>query len=386
VVGAGPSGATAARWCAKYGFSTLLIDQSYFPRDKTCGGMVSPRAIKELDFEIQEVVKQEYYEAKVFSPKNNFVKLKSSSLLAIGVLRKDFDQLLIQKAQSSGVTFLEGKKAEKISLNKNEVRIFCKNDFNATADVLIAADGVNSIISNQIGIRKHFQPDEVGLACVSEVKLGRNTIIKSGFKSIEFYIGLTPAGYGWIFPKGDYLSVGAASLLSELRQTKTMFPNFVKRMKKLRSIDLENLKWHLIPIGGKQKSVGKDRIIMTGDAAGFVDPIIGEGITYSILSGKTTASSIRSAFETRNLKGLASIYWKQCKDILSDLQTAYFFARKLYYHGDLILDLFAADDKLGEHIAEVVKGNINYREFLGNVIRRMPVSVARAMLSRAHDH
>ena len=170
VVGAGPSGATAARWCAKYGFSTLLIDKSHFPRDKPCGGMVSARALKELDFGIDEIAQQVYYECRFFRPKGDFFTLKSPLPLAIGILRSDFDSLLVRKAESEGVTFEEEKKVETVAIYETGVDVLCKGGFKATSEVVIAADGADSMIAKQIGIRKRLLPDEVSLVCVCEAK------------------------------------------------------------------------------------------------------------------------------------------------------------------------------------------------------------------------
>jgi len=68
IVGAGPSGSTLARLLAREGFLTLLLEKEKFPRGKPCGGLVSVRALRELDFKMDEVTKVVYTEAKIFRP------------------------------------------------------------------------------------------------------------------------------------------------------------------------------------------------------------------------------------------------------------------------------------------------------------------------------
>lgn len=302
--------------------------------------------------------------------------------MAIGVLRTDFDSLLARKAESEGVAFEEGKKAEKVTIHETGVDVLCKGGVKATSEVVIAADGADSMIAKQIGIRKKLLPDEVGLACVCEPKLGKEIITNLGFESLEFYLGLTPAGYGWIFPKGDYISVGAGSLLKELRQSRSMFPDFVRKVKKLQAMDLTNLKWHLVPIGGKQTEISKNRVLLTGDAACLVDPLIGEGIAYSILSGKRAALSIKSASEIGHIEKSSTIYDELCQDILADLRKAHLIANGIYYHTDLVLSPFLVDNRLGELLTMIVTGEKNYGELIIDLIRRMPISIPMTLFSR----
>ena len=382
IVGAGPSGAITAYWCAKYGLSTLVIEKCRLPRYKPCGGAVSSRAMKELDFKIDEVVKQTYYEGKIFRPKGDFLTLKSNTPLAVGVLRSEFDDLLIQKAKSQGAHIKEGIKVEKVTRDNAEVTISCEGGFKATADFIVAADGVNSIVAKQTGLRSRLPPNEVALACVFEKKLGKQAIADLGMDSLEFYMGLTPAGYGWIFPKGDYLSVGAGSLLNEIGQVKMMFPNFINKVNKIGNIKLQNPDWHLVPIGGKNRSISEGRTILVGDAAGFVDPLIGEGITYAILSGKNAAISIKTAIETREPEKASQIYKRNCKELLDDLSYAYFVATKIYYHTDLMMSPFLADKRLGEFLTDVIKGDKNYKTFILNSMKRLPISFLKMLLNR----
>jgi len=384
VVGAGPSGATAARWCAKNGFSTLLIDKNKFPRDKPCGGAVSSRALKQLNFNIDEVVQQVYCTAKIYRPRGDFLFLESNTPLAVGVIRADFDFLLVQKAISEGTIFKEKETVEDVLVSSSGVNIKCNSGFDATGEILVAADGVNGTVAKRVGIRKRWNPNEVGLARVWESKIGENTLKKLMLDCLEFYLGITLAGYGWIFPKGDYLSVGTGILMKELRTHKDL--NRILMIRKLRALEISNPRSCLVPIGGVNRRICSDRLLFVGDAAGLVDPLFGEGIHYAISSGRIAALSIRKGVESGRPEDSSVVYDKLCKQTLvSDLRFAYSFAKKVYYHPDLVLGFLLSDKKLGQAFTEVVKGEKTYRDFVMSTVRRIPISTGKRFVDQLRN-
>ncbi len=110
IVGAGPSGSTAARFCAKKGLRTLIVEKDRIPRYKPCGGCLSPRVLRELDFDIGEVVENTVFEAKfTFRSKDPF-SIVSNDPIGYLVMRESFDHLLCQKAQEEGADLYEGRK------------------------------------------------------------------------------------------------------------------------------------------------------------------------------------------------------------------------------------------------------------------------------------
>jgi geranylgeranyl reductase family protein len=383
VVGSGPSGATAARSCAKYGFSTFMIDKDKFPRNKPCGGAISSRALKQLGFSIDEVIRQVYYDARIYRPKGDFFTLESTSPLAFGVLRSDFDLLLVQKAISEGAVFKEEERAKTVSVSSSGVRVKCKSGLEVIGETLVAADGVTNTIAGQIDIRKRWEPEEVGLACVWEFAIEKNILKRLMIDSLEFYIGITPAGYGWIFPKGDYLSVGVGSFLKKMQSSRGMILNLVKKVSKLRNLKMSNPRWHLIPIGGFSRKISQGRILLVGDAAGFVDPLLGEGIFYAISSGKMGALAIKTALEEEKLEKLPMLYDRLCRqNIMVDLSSAYRLATKVYYYPNVTLGFFVSDDRLRRLLAEVIKGEKNYMDFIRHSFGSLPISIGKRLASK----
>jgi len=110
VVGGGPAGSSAARFCAQAGLKTLLIEKERLPRYKVCGGCLSVKASRLLDFDLSPVIENTITGAKfTYCLKDPFF-LESSEPIGFMVMRDRFDQLLGEKALAKGAEMLEGEK------------------------------------------------------------------------------------------------------------------------------------------------------------------------------------------------------------------------------------------------------------------------------------
>src|SRR4030042_2159161 len=114
VVGGGPGGSTAARYCAKAGLKTLLIEKERLPRYKPCGGCLSAKTVRLLGFDLTAVIENTIYGAKfTYCSKDPFF-IESKSPIAFLVMRDRFDQFLIDRASEAGTEILDGEKVTKV--------------------------------------------------------------------------------------------------------------------------------------------------------------------------------------------------------------------------------------------------------------------------------
>ena len=116
-----------------------------------------------------------------------------------------------------------------------------------------------------------------------------NTIKERLDNIIEVHTGLLKMGFGWVFPHCGYYSVGIAGIAEYLNDPKKKMREF------LDSVgfgDRYSIKSHLIPVGGIKRKLTTSRVVLTGDAAGFVDSFYGEGISYAIRSGQIASEII----------------------------------------------------------------------------------------------
>lgn len=114
---------------------------------------------------------------------------------------------------------------------------------------------------------------------------------------IEF--GSIPFGYGWVFPKGDHLSIGVGGLRDKIGNPRAFYDEFLVDQDLVDAITDEKRKGYIIPVfAGGREPIASGRTLLVGDAAALVDPFLGEGIYYAIRSGQFAAQAIGDALST----------------------------------------------------------------------------------------
>jgi flavin-dependent dehydrogenase len=179
----------------------------------------------------------------------------------------------------------------------------------------------------------------------------------------RFDFNTIDAGYAWVFPKQQHLSVGILST----RGVGTDLP--AKLSAYLRSLGLTRLlkverHGYLIPLAPRREPCGRGRILLTGDAAGLADPVTAEGITHALLSGKLAAAAIING--GLDPAKVAAGYQSLLEDnILGELRAGRFLARILYHYPRWRNAAFRLHgQKLCEFVTDVATGQSRYRDAL----------------------
>lgn len=287
IVGGGPSGASAGRAAGKAGISTLLLEKEHFPRYKPCGGALSTYALSCLDFKLPEYL----IERDISKVRTHFRELcterQKDYRLARLVSRKAFDCFLLDKARETGIDIHLGEKV--LDCEEKEEHVEVKTSLNTylTKFVLIA-EGSEGVL--KYNVRPHRdRRTEYDLALVSEIP-EEDRIISSRFPDmIDIDFGVVPGGYGWIFPHAGYYSVGIVGTAEHLKHPGMVMKNFLHANSFSGEFQVRS---HIIPVGGKKRKIVSSRILLSGDAAGFVDAFTGEGISYAIRSGQLAAEKV----------------------------------------------------------------------------------------------
>ena len=377
VVGAGPAGSTAGRGCALKGFNTLILEKERLPRYKPCGGAVSTKALSLLDFKIRdELIEKECYGARLHYGKYE-IEAKKPYKLAIFTSRDKFDMYLAEKAIDAGVELRDGEWVKSLDVRDSHVIIKTDKD-TYKASVVIGADGVNSVVSGHV--RPKYKSTELAIAIEAEIPAGEGDIDSYIHNAIAMYFGISHRGYGWVFPKRDHFSVGVGGLLSEFKEPKKVFINFLK------NLDFNtNVKFHLhlIPAGGYEREICSDRIILVGDAAGFVEPFHWEGIQYAIHSGKIAAGVISESHGKDDFsKKFLARYTQYCYDAFGEnLRYALQFSLLAHRYPNVSLKLFAVNKPIMDKWLEVPAGNMGYREFRNWFLIKMPYYLIKNIIS-----
>jgi len=294
IIGAGPAGASAALELERMGVDHILIDRAAFPRPKICAGVLPP-AVSELLGNLPGNV----FERRIggyFIHSLSGRKLRSRfPRPGFAVDRMVFDHWLVSRLKDRPVA---GK-----FLGVDEIghRLEVRTDASdVRCRVLIGADGANSKVRSLCGIPS----PRMAMAYQAEVPMEPSEI-KSRTGSWFHVFYLIPGGYGWVAPHQNRLLVGTGSVLPGA-VSRAKFSGFLRHpaVERLTAgLRAGKLRAHLIPMSGPLKEPGRGRVLLAGDAGGFVFPGTGEGIRYAIMSGRAAA---RTAAEHLNTDGAPS--------------------------------------------------------------------------------
>ncbi|WP_040429421.1 geranylgeranyl reductase family protein [Corynebacterium pilosum] len=295
VVGAGPAGAAAALAAARSGYDTLLLDAQTFPRDKTCGDGLTPRAVHTLRALGVEHVLPKYrnkglklvgYGGAVTAPwpDGQFGKVGSARP------RVGFDAALVDEARLAGAEVWEDCPANDVEVSGSRITTINTPRGPVTPRWVIVADGVRSPFGKLLG--RQWHRDEVyGIAARSycatpysdEPWMHSHVELRDADGAIQ-------PGYGWIFPLGDgTVNLGCGALSTSARpaklNTKKLLADYAALVREEWSLDDEHsITSALLPMGGAVSNVAGGNWMLIGDAAALVNPLNGEGIDYGLES------------------------------------------------------------------------------------------------------
>ncbi|MBF6172824.1 geranylgeranyl reductase family protein [Nocardia blacklockiae] len=306
VVGAGPAGSAAAAWAARDGRDVLLTDAAVFPRDKTCGDGLTPRATAELehlglgDWLREHTVNRGLRmtgfgrEALLSWPDGSFPGYGSA------VARTELDDKLRATAVAWGARTVDGTRVVDVARAGDRVTGVTVRTADGTHDItcrtLIVADGVRSPVGKLLG-RTWHRRFAYGVAARAYITSARSDDewITSHLELRDAENTLVP-GYGWVFPLGNgEVNIGVGSLATERRPSHIALKPLLQHYVSLRRGEWEfegearAVASALLPMGGAVSGVAGRNWALVGDAAGCVNPLNGEGIDYGLEGGHLLA-------------------------------------------------------------------------------------------------
>jgi geranylgeranyl reductase family protein len=369
VVGGGPGGSTAARFCAKAELKTLLIEKERLPRYKPCGGCLSIKTVHLLGFDLDPVIENTIYGAKFTYCSEDPFYIESKNPIAFLVMRDRFDQLLVNKAVGDGAALLEGEKVTRVEERGNGVEVEFGEGERLRCRYLIGADGADSIVARSLPLPPQ-RNDGDGIAIESEIPFDSSIPFpprERKFINLDF--GGVPNGYGWVFPKREWLSIGVGGMFRETKKTNTRqcYKSFLKGLDYIPEGKTGKVMGHSLPsFYDEKQKVSQGRILLVGDAAHLMDPLQGEGIYYAIRSGMLAGEAIAESKKEGNIP--SDFYQRAVHDeICRNLKWAFILSRFAFRFTKLAYRTLKRYPEMGEFYLQTLEGRETYQGFVTSV-------------------
>ncbi|CAG7583843.1 geranylgeranyl reductase family protein [Rhodococcus opacus] len=306
VIGAGPAGSSAAAWAARAGRDVVLADAAVFPRDKTCGDGLTPRAVAELDhLGLGDWVRSKGTNRGLrLSGFGQELELEwpGRSFPAVGsaVARTELDDRIRATAVDAGAVMVQGAKATGVERDGDRVTAVTLKTSDGTHTIgcrtLIVADGVRSTLGKQLG-REWHRDTAYGVAARAYIATDRSADpwITSHLE-LRDGAGTLQSGYGWVFPLGTgEVNIGVGTLATAKRPAtgalRPLLDLYTAQRRDEWNWDgeLRAVASALLPMGGAVSHIAGRNWAIIGDAAACVNPLNGEGIDYGLEGGRLVA-------------------------------------------------------------------------------------------------
>ena len=315
MVGGGPAGSAAAYWLARDGHEVTLVEKKEYPRDKTCGDALTPRAIlqlQQMDFDFDVGSFHKVIGLRSYAGDDLMIEMSWPDHSRFpnwgGVIRRrDLDEQVARLAQKEGVQVLERTTATPVIEDGVLTSVTLSNGDGTdkvAPNVTVIADGSMNRFGRELGTarRKDYPMGMAARGYYSSPK-SEDPFLESQL-DLRDSSGATMPGYGWVFPLGDGTINVGVGLLSTFKRWKHV--NTTHMMNDYVATAPDH--WELSPeaqltkpLGGKlTMSFSKGPLvganwITIGDAAGAINPWNGEGISYAYETGRLAAEYVGTA-------------------------------------------------------------------------------------------
>ena len=308
IIGAGPAGSICGYLLRKSGVNCVIVDYATFPREKICGGGLTPKAYELL----QDLMPELHYD---YQSVNHFKLMLDGEILCEVdlaktlrmVRRKDFDNKLLQQFLSVGGEMLKDSFSHFEEQKDGKIEVALKSGKRLTCDYLIGADGANSQVRKQL----------IGHRLVNTLWM-EQYVAKGANEFIFEFSRHYKNGYYYSFPNIDWDIVGAGGAYASSGEIRSLLDQ--KKIREMVPVNDSVLRGAYISVDTVKS--GENHVILIGDAGGFANKLTYEGLYYAIATGRNACKAIIEGvdFVTANHE----IFRKKRKEIYI---TRFFYSR-----------------------------------------------------------
>ena len=256
-----------------------MLERAEHPRYKTCGGGLIGASRAAAGALIEVPSRDEIKSATItLRGGQEYTRSHREPLLAM-VVREEFDAALLKRAETNGAQIRQRAQIRAIDQADGRATARLADGTEVAAKVIVGADGSSGITARHVGA----EFDQVDLGLELEIAVP-DKVARQWSGRILLDWGKIPASYGWVFPKGDRLTVGVIAARGQGEATKAYLREFVDRLG-LAGFEAVQDSGHLTRCRSDSSPLRKGQVIVAGDAAGLLDPWTREGISFALRSG-----------------------------------------------------------------------------------------------------
>ena len=407
VVGAGPSGISAALEVARSGKKVVLVERAQYPGSKNMyGGAVYTTALKEVfkeDFDAipyERVINSHTWAFLSDNGSFNITNNDYNTKDALAIKRFNLEKWMIDVVKRHGVYYIPNTLVKNL-IQENGIVYGIKTELeDYYATIKIISDGANYLLEKEIGLRNKFDSKDIILSVKEVIKLDKKTIEERFHLSDDGSMGVNKQYFGtdfgsikgirnlfmmtYLYTFKDTLMLGVGVNLADLTRNKLNINQILDEVKKHPDIsplikDGEIIEYsaHLIPEGGYKKipKLTSNGVIVVGDAAGFVNGVHFEGTNFALISGKLAGESAINALNNNDFSERSlSVYRKKLEKsfILKDLYSYRNVIERLYSRSDSIAIYYPKKIKQFFEIitsANCVSKSVQIRKFVFSIFK-----------------
>jgi geranylgeranyl reductase family protein len=288
---------------ARAGMRVLIVERYGLPRQKPCGGGISTRVLCRFDWlpdTLRQIPTNPVSSLYLEGPSGEVFRTSTPGPVVILIRRIEFDHMLASRALEAGAELLAPAAIAQARQDADGVTLRTRDGRELRAPMVIAADGVNSVIARRLGMNPGWPAGKLALDMMEETPVTALRTAEPDTMSVFYGYG-GAHGYAYIFPKAAHVNVGIGYVLPYFRERVDLAPydlqqQFVTELKERGLMDGESQRSHftpfLIPIGGPLANTAEGRVLLAGDAGGFVNGFSAEGIYYAMVTGELAADAI----------------------------------------------------------------------------------------------
>ncbi len=303
VVGGGPGGSTAAWRLAKGGLRPLVLDAAVFPRVKICAGWVTPEALRDLEIDPDKYpLTIQPFDLCVLEFEGTRHETGWRRPASYGIIRREFDHYLLERAAAAGADVRWGIRVTGVEQRADTVIVETDRG-RFEAPVIIGAGGHRCPVAKALG--QVSVREEVVAAQESETRLPRDWVARLApfLRAPELYVEPDLRGYGWYFPKQDFVNIGigcTGGSDGSLPRRREALVQALRASGRLPSdLPIEPFKGHAYVVRRQApRRLSGPRFVLVGDAAGLARDLSGEGIGPAIRSGILAAEAAEAFVRT----------------------------------------------------------------------------------------